>query len=68
MVRKRATNEEWRVYYERAAELRAVVGDPFKRHLEREALRERIFMVGSVLFVAGDIGAFCLFAMWGPPS
>ncbi len=64
MVRDRATNDEWRVYYERAAELRAAVGDPFKRHIEREALRERIFMIGSVLFVLGTIGAFCLFTMW----
>jgi hypothetical protein len=64
VVRKRATNEEWRVYYERAAELRAVVGDPFKRHLEREVVRERLFMIGSVLFVLATIGAFCLFTMW----
>jgi hypothetical protein len=63
VVRERATNDEWRVYYERAAELRAAVGDPFKRHIERQALRERIFMIGSVLFVLGTIGAFCLFAM-----
>ena len=63
MVRDRATNDEWRVYYERAAELRAAVGDPFKRHLQREALRERIFIVGSVLFVVATIGAFCLFTM-----
>ena len=64
MVRNRATNDEWRIYYERAAELRATVGDPFKRHIEREALRERIFMVGSALFVLVTIGAFCLFTMW----
>lgn len=64
MVRERATNEEWRVYYERAAELRAAVGDPFKRHIERQALRERLFMIGSALFVLATIGAFCLFAMW----
>jgi len=64
VVRERATNEEWRVYYERAAELRAAVGDPFKRHIERQALRERLFMIGSALFVLATIGAFCLFAMW----
>lgn len=64
MVRERATNEEWRVYYERAAEVRAVIGDPFKRHIQREALRERIFVVGSVLFVLATIGAFCLLTMW----
>jgi hypothetical protein len=60
---KQPTNDEWRVYYERAAEVRAVVGDPFKRHLVREAFRERILMVGSLLFVLATIGAFCLFTM-----
>jgi hypothetical protein len=51
------------VYYKRADEVRAVVGDPFKRHIAREALRERIWMVGSLLFVLATIGAFCLFTM-----
>jgi hypothetical protein len=60
---KQPTNEEWRVYYERADEARAVVGDPFKRHIMREALRERLLMVGSLLFVLATIGAFCLFTM-----
>jgi hypothetical protein len=64
VVGKRATNEEWRVYYERAAELRATAGDPFKRHLQREALRERILVIGSVVFILATIGAFCLFTMW----
>lgn len=63
VVRKLATTDEWRVYYERAAELRAAVGDPFKRHIEREAFRERILMIGSVLFVLATIGAFYLFTM-----
>ena len=58
MVRNRATNDDWRVYYERADEVRAVVGDPFKRHLVREARRERIFVVGSTLFVMGLVTAF----------
>ena len=63
MVRKQATNDEWRVYYERADQLRAAVGDPFKRHAEREALRERLLLIGSVVFVLATLGAFCLFTM-----
>lgn len=55
---KQATNEEWRVYYERADQLRAVVGDPFRRHIVREALRERILLVGSTLFVMGLVTVF----------
>jgi hypothetical protein len=60
---KQPTNDAWRVYYERADEVRAVVGDPFKRHIARETLRERILMAGSLLFVLATIGAFCLFTM-----
>ena len=57
---KQPTNDEWRVYYERADQVRAVVGDPFKRHLMREALRERILVVGSTLFVMGLVTVFYL--------
>lgn len=60
MVRRRATNDEWRVYYERADELRAVTGDPFKRHIERASIRERLFLIGSTLFVVGLVGVFYL--------
>jgi hypothetical protein len=55
---KQATNDEWRVYYERADEVRAVVGDPFKRHIVRQALRERIMVAGSTLFVMGLVTVF----------
>jgi hypothetical protein len=55
---KQPTNEEWRVYYERADQVRAVVGDPFKRHIVREALRERIMVVSSTLFVMGLVTVF----------
>lgn len=57
MVRTRATEDEWRVYYDRADELRAQTGDPFQRHIERETLRERILIVGSSLFVLGLVAA-----------
>ena len=46
------------VYYERADQLRAVVGDPFRRHIVREALRERILLIGSTVFVMGLVTVF----------
>jgi len=64
VVKERATTDEWRVYYERAAELRAVVGDPFKRHIERQAARERVLMIGAVVAVLATIAAFCLLTIW----
>ena len=57
---KQPTNDEWRVYYERADQVRAVVGDPFKRHMMREALRERLLVVGSTVFVMGLVTVFYL--------
>ena len=59
-MKGRATNDEWRVYYGRAAELRAVVGDPFKRHLERATVRERFLLLGSALFVMALATGFYL--------
>jgi hypothetical protein len=57
VVRTRATQDEWRVYYDRADELRAQTGDPFQRHIERQTLRERILIAGSSLFVLGLVTA-----------
>lgn len=51
MVRARATEDEWRLYYERADEKRMRTGDPFQRHIVHEAWRERILIVGSSLLV-----------------
>jgi hypothetical protein len=59
-VKNRATNDEWRVYYERADGLRAVVGDPFRRHMQRATARERLFLVGSSLFVLALTTGFYL--------
>jgi hypothetical protein len=56
----RATEDDWRVYYERADELRAVTGDPFRRHIERATLRERLLIVGSSLLVVGLVAGFFL--------
>jgi hypothetical protein len=55
---KQPTSDEWRVYYARADQVRAVVGDPFKRHILREALRERILLVGATVLVMGLVTVF----------
>jgi hypothetical protein len=60
VARTRATEDEWRVYYDRADELRAVTGDPFKRHIERQTVRERVMIIGSSLFVLGLVSVFYL--------
>jgi hypothetical protein len=60
VARTRATEDEWRVYYDRADELRAMTGDPFKRHMERQTVRERVMIIGSSLFVLGLISVFYL--------
>ena len=60
MVGRRATEDEWRVYYARADQVRAAVGDPFRRHLERESLRERVLIIGSTVLVLGLAAAFFL--------
>ena len=60
MARTRATEDEWRVYYDRADELRAMTGDPFKRHMERQTVRERVMIIGSSLFVLGLVSVFYL--------
>lgn len=60
MGRTRATEDEWRVYYDRADELRAMTGDPFKRHIERQTVRERVMIIGSSLFVLGLVSVFYL--------
>ncbi|HEX3904255.1 MAG TPA: hypothetical protein VH853_15565 [Polyangia bacterium] len=57
---KRATKAEWDRYYDRAAQVRAVVGDPFERHIRRETVRERVFMIGSSLFVLVMVSVFYL--------
>ena len=59
-MKNRATNDEWRVYYERADGLRAIVGDPFRRHMERAAVRERLLLLGSTLFVMALATSFYL--------
>lgn len=51
VARTRATEDEWRVYYQRAHELRMRTGDPFQRHVRRETWRERILLSASLLGV-----------------
>jgi hypothetical protein len=60
VVRARATENDWRAYYDRADAQRAVIGDPFMRHIKRETFRERVLLAGSSLFVAALVSAFYL--------
>ena len=62
MPRDKASTAEWDSYYRRADRARAVAGDPFRRHLERVAARERLFMAGAVLALLAAVGAFVLLA------
>jgi predicted membrane-bound mannosyltransferase len=60
VARARATEDDWRVYYDRARAQRAVMGDPFMRHIERETFRERVMLAGSSLVVLALVSAFYL--------
>jgi hypothetical protein len=53
VVGSRATEDEWLIYYDRADAQRAAVGDPFRRHIARAALRGRILFLGSSFLVLG---------------
>lgn len=63
MARTRATSREWRSYYERADRLRAVVGDPFKQHVERVKARERSLLIATGLFITLATAAFAVLAL-----
>jgi hypothetical protein len=60
VARIKPTDDQWRVYYDRADELRAVIGDPYRRHIEQRTLRERAMLLGSSLFFAGLVSVFYL--------
>lgn len=63
MARTRATSREWSSYYERADRLRAVMGDPFKKHVERIKARERMVLIATGLFIAVATVAFGVLAL-----
>ncbi|MFL5304580.1 MAG: hypothetical protein ACJ8F1_05175 [Polyangia bacterium] len=63
MARDRASTEEWERYYQRAERIRAVAGDPFRRHVARVAARERAWMAACGVLLVTFIGAFCLLAL-----
>jgi hypothetical protein len=49
----RASSEEWARYYEAAQKRRrAGPGDPLELLVKRNALREKLFLIGSSVFVA----------------
>jgi hypothetical protein len=43
--RPRATSNEWRQYYAQADEIRARVGDPFQRLIQRREIRTRVVRI-----------------------
>lgn len=61
MGRTRATNDEWRDYYDRAERARAKSGDPFERHLKSLRRRNAIFNVCVGLLVVGLSAAITAF-------
>jgi type II secretory pathway component PulM len=63
MPRERATSAEWSAYYERAARIRSLTGDPLKRHIRRITIRERTILIASVLFMLMAVVAFGLLTL-----
>ncbi|HVT07674.1 MAG TPA: hypothetical protein VHM31_00360 [Polyangia bacterium] len=63
MSRERASTDEWERYYQRAERVRAVAGDPFRRHAQRVAARERAWMAACAILLMTFIGAFFLLAV-----
>jgi hypothetical protein len=62
MKRRRATSKEWRQYYDRADEVRARVGDPFMRLIERQNARARVLRICAIAVFSVAIVAFMAWA------
>ena len=53
----RASSEDWARYYESARKRRrAGPGDPLELLVKRNAVREKIFLIGSSVFIAALFG------------
>jgi hypothetical protein len=63
MHRERATNAEWNAYYERAAQIRTVRGDPFRKHVRRKTLQGWLVLGASALFMLVAVVAFGFLTM-----
>ena len=59
--RTRATNDEWRAYYERADRARARTSYPLERHMRRLRQRNALFNVCVALLVIGLSAAITAF-------
>jgi len=59
--RTRATNDDWREYYQRADRARSRFGDPFERHLRAIRRRNANFNAFVVLLVVGLSAAITVF-------
>jgi hypothetical protein len=54
-----AGSEQWNEYYEAARARRRVRGrDPLDGLIKRQAVREKVFWAGSLVFVAGLVFGF----------
>ncbi len=67
--RTRATTDEWRRYYDRAARARARFGDPFERHIRRRRLLSRVSYLCVILTCLGVTAALSslVFSLLGDP-
>jgi ferric-dicitrate binding protein FerR (iron transport regulator) len=66
MSRAPATQSEWEAYYRRADRVRAVHGDPFKRHIENVAVKRRfrlvvVALLGLLAVAAVSVGMMAWF-------
>lgn len=61
-AREPATTAEWERYYQRAARLRSMTGDPFRQHRARLVARERALLVAFGAFLVIAVAAFAVLA------
>jgi hypothetical protein len=55
--------EAWLEYYAAFDAQRTLVGDPYRRHVQRKALRERVLLIASGLVMAAITAAFATMGM-----
>jgi hypothetical protein len=63
MQRERATSAEWDAYYGRAAQIRSLTDDPFRKYVRRKTLQERIVLAASAIFMLVAVVAFGFLTM-----
>jgi hypothetical protein len=59
MLGSKATSEDWARYYDAARKRRSAAGgDPLRLLVRRNAIREKAFLIGSSVFIAGLLCVF----------